>query len=51
MKELAWRGTWAAPADVLALGHERAAALVRMHDTVEGGVAFAQRRPPRFEDR
>lgn len=50
-KELVRAGTWMAPDDVLALGHHHAAELVRMHDTVEGGTAFAERRPPRFEDR
>jgi acetyl-CoA C-acetyltransferase len=50
-KELAWLGTHAAPDEVLARGHEHARRLVTMHDTVEGGLAFAERRPPHFEDR
>jgi enoyl-CoA hydratase/carnithine racemase len=50
-KELADRGTWAPPDEVLALGHAAAARLVQMHDTVEGGSAFAEGRAPRFEDR
>ena len=49
--ELVRAGAWQAPADALALGHEQAAALMRMADTVEGGRAFTERRPPRFEDR
>jgi enoyl-CoA hydratase len=39
------------PSEALALGHRQAIELVRMHDTVEGGLAFAERRPPNFEDR
>lgn len=50
-KELTWRGTWASPDEVLALGHEHARHLVQMADTIEGGTAFVERRPPRFEDR
>ncbi len=50
-KALVRAGTWQPPADALALGHRHAAELVGMHDTVEGGTAFAERRPPRFEDR
>ena len=34
----------------LALGHEQARMLVSMQDTIEGARAFAERRPPRFED-
>ncbi|MFN8040514.1 MAG: enoyl-CoA hydratase-related protein [Acidimicrobiales bacterium] len=50
-KALVRAGTWMDPDDALALGHRHAAELVHMHDTVEGGTAFAERRPPRFEDR
>jgi enoyl-CoA hydratase/carnithine racemase len=50
-KELAGRGTWQAPDEALALGHRQAIELVRMDDTVEGAVAFAERRPPQFRDR
>lgn len=51
MKEVTALGGWATPADTLARGHQLAAALGKMHDTVEGGQAFAERRPPSFEDR
>lgn len=50
-KELIVKGAWMSPADALALGHRQAAALVAMHDTVEGGLAFAERRRPEFQDR
>jgi hypothetical protein len=50
-KELTLRAAWTSPDDALRLGHEQARALVAMHDTVEGGTAFAERRAPRFEDR
>jgi len=50
-KQLILRGTWLAPEDALALGHEHARALIAMRDTIEGGAAFAERRAPRFEDR
>lgn len=50
-KALITQAAWRSPGDALALGHEQAAALVRMKDTVEGGLAFAEHRPPRFEDR
>lgn len=50
-KELADRGTWSPPDEMLSLGHAAAARLVQMHDTVEGGTAFAEGRSPRFEDR
>jgi len=50
-KELVRRAAWSPPADALALGHEQARRLVAMHDTVEGGRAFAERRAPEFEDR
>jgi enoyl-CoA hydratase/carnithine racemase len=50
-KELTWRGTWTSPEDALARGHEQALELTRMADTIEGGTAFAERRPARFEDR
>lgn len=50
-KELTKRAAWTTPEDALALGHQQARRLVSMHDTVEGGLAFAERRAPRFEDR
>jgi enoyl-CoA hydratase/carnithine racemase len=50
-KELVVRGTWLRPDEALALGHEHARRLITMHDTIEGGTAFAERRAPRFEDR
>ena len=50
-KELIQLGTWVAPDAALARGHEQAAELMGMADTAEGGRAFAERRPPRFEDR
>ncbi len=50
-KELVLAGWYTAPAEALALGHRHAAAQMAMHDTVEGGTAFAERRVPRFEDR
>lgn len=50
-KELIARSAWLTPDDALALGHQQAAALMAMQDTVEGGRAFAERRPPIFEDR
>jgi enoyl-CoA hydratase/carnithine racemase len=50
-KALTTRATWSTPDDALALGHEQARRLVGMHDTIEGGTAFAERRAPRFEDR
>jgi enoyl-CoA hydratase len=50
-KELVKAGTWMAPHDALALGHRQAIELVSMRDTAEGGRAFAERRPPAFEDR
>jgi enoyl-CoA hydratase/carnithine racemase len=50
-KELIWQGTWSSPDDTLRRGHEQAAELMGMADTVEGGTAFAERRPPTFEDR
>jgi enoyl-CoA hydratase/carnithine racemase len=37
--------------EALALGHRQAQQLIGMHDTVEGATAFAERRPPRYEDR
>lgn len=50
-KELIGLGTWASPEVALRRGHEQAADLMGMADTVEGGRAFVERRPPRFEDR
>jgi enoyl-CoA hydratase/carnithine racemase len=50
-KELITQARSMTPTDALALGHRQAVALIGMHDTVEGGRAFAERRPPRFEDR
>lgn len=50
-KELIGLGTWAAPDIALARGHQQAVELMGMADTAEGGRAFAERRPPRFEDR
>lgn len=50
-KELTKRAAWSTPDEALELGHAQARALVSMRDTVEGGQAFAERRPPRFEDR
>lgn len=50
-KEQITRAAWMAPDDALALGHRHAAALITMRDTAEGGRAFAERRPPNFEDR
>jgi enoyl-CoA hydratase/carnithine racemase len=49
-KELGRRAAWDTPEAALALGHHHAARLVTMHDTAEGGRAFAERRPPNFED-
>lgn len=49
-KELGRRAAWDTPEAALALGHEQAVQLVTMRDTVEGGQAFAERRPPNFED-
>lgn len=49
-KQLTQRATWDTPDAALALGHQQAARLVQMRDTVEGGRAFAERRPPDFED-
>jgi enoyl-CoA hydratase/carnithine racemase len=50
-KELTLQAATLSPDDALALGHEQARRLVSMADTVEGATAFAERRPPRFEDR
>lgn len=50
-KELVRAAAWMDPSDALQLGHEQAARLVAMHDTVEGATAFAERRSPEFEDR
>jgi enoyl-CoA hydratase/carnithine racemase len=50
-KELVRQGTWCPPEQALRLGHRQAAALVQMRDTTEGARAFAERRPPRWEDR
>jgi enoyl-CoA hydratase/carnithine racemase len=50
-KQLITRAAWLTPDDALAIGHEHAARLVSMHDTIEGATAFSERRPPRFEDR
>lgn len=49
-KELIGQASWDAPESVLARGHEQAVELVRMSDTVEGGRAFAERRPPVWSD-
>jgi enoyl-CoA hydratase/carnithine racemase len=39
------------PEDALALGHRHSMELMGMADTIEGGTAFAERRPPDFRDR
>jgi enoyl-CoA hydratase len=49
-KELTLRAATSTPTEALALGHEQAAALIGMRDTAEGARAFAERRPPRFDD-
>ena len=49
-KELVDVGTWASPADALAVGHRQAGELMRMADTLEGARAFAERRAPRWTD-
>jgi enoyl-CoA hydratase len=49
-KELVHRGTWDHPDAVLARGLEQSVELMGMSDTVEGGAAFAERRPPEFRD-
>ena len=49
-KALTARGGWDTPEASLALGHEQARMLVSMRDTIEGALAFGERRPPRFED-
>jgi enoyl-CoA hydratase/carnithine racemase len=49
-KQLTKHAAWATPEAALQLGHEQARALVSMRDTLEGGTAFAERRPPSFED-
>lgn len=50
-KELVTAGTWLAPEEARTLGLAQAGALVQMRDTVEGGTAFVERRPPVYEDR
>ena len=50
-KELIHLGSWAAPDAALIRGNEHAAELMGMADTAEGGRAFAEKRPPQFEDR
>lgn len=50
-KELIALGTWAEPSVALGLGHRHAGELMVMGDTSEGGTAFVEGRPPRFEDR
>jgi enoyl-CoA hydratase len=51
MKELAVKGTYLDPAEALALGHEHARRLIAMEDTIEGAMAFAEDRPPRWRDK
>jgi enoyl-CoA hydratase len=50
-KELTTGALSMKPDEALALGHRQARGLVGMQDTVEGAMAFAERRPPEFEDR
>jgi len=50
-KEVIGLGAWAAPDVALARGHQQAVELMGMADTAEGGRAFAERRPPSFDDR
>ena len=49
-KELIRFAAWNSPADALALGHRHAAELMQMADTIEGGTAFLEGRPPVFTD-
>ncbi len=49
-KELVREGTWGAPDAVVARGLEQSIELMGMADTVEGGAAFAERRPPEYRD-
>lgn len=50
-KELVRAAAWSDPDTALAMGHRHAAEQVSMADTAEGAAAFAESRPPRFEDR
>jgi enoyl-CoA hydratase/carnithine racemase len=50
-KELLRASGQLSSADALALGHRHSMELMAMADTMEGGRAFAERRPPKFEDR
>jgi enoyl-CoA hydratase/carnithine racemase len=50
-KELIHRAWSLSPDEALGLGHEQAARLVAMDDTIEGATAFAERRPATFHDR
>ena len=50
-KELLRAAAWAEPGRALELGHGHAVEQIEMADTAEGAAAFAESRPPRFEDR
>jgi enoyl-CoA hydratase/carnithine racemase len=50
-KDLTKRAAWISPDEALTIGHDQARSLVSMRDTVEGAIAFSERRTPRFEDR
>lgn len=50
-KELLLAGTWLSPEEARTMGLAQAAALMQMRDTIEGGMAFAERRAPAYEDR
>jgi enoyl-CoA hydratase/carnithine racemase len=49
-KDLTKQAATLTPTEALELGHTQAAALISMRDTAEGARAFAERRPPAFED-
>jgi enoyl-CoA hydratase/carnithine racemase len=50
-KALLRASAYLSPEDALALGHRQSMELMGMSDTIEGGTAFAERRPPNFRDR